>query len=167
MKNIPAVTKSMIDYYAGDPKRIQHFIKVYHFAKMIGEMERVDARTQEILEVSALVHDIGIKASEEKYHSSAGKYQELEGPPAAEKLLEGLGCPRDLIGRVCWLVGHHHTYDNIRETDHQILVEADFLVNAYEDGLTESAIRSVLSKIFRTPSGKYLLRTIYLKEDGR
>ncbi|HBC26771.1 MAG TPA: phosphohydrolase, partial [Ruminococcaceae bacterium] len=51
----------MIDYYAGDPKRIQHFIKVYHFAKMIGEMERVDARTQEILEVSALVHDIGIK----------------------------------------------------------------------------------------------------------
>ena len=167
MKNIPAVTKSMIDYYAGDPKRIQHFIKVYHFAKMIGEMERVDARTQEILEVSALVHDIGIKVSEEKYHSSAGKYQELEGPPVAEKLLAGLGCPPPLISRVCWLVGHHHTYDNIRETDHQILVEADFLVNAYEDGLTESAIRSVLSKIFRTPSGKYLLRTIYLKEDGR
>ena len=167
MKNVPAIIKSMIDYYAGDPKRIQHFIKVYHFAKMIGEMERVDARTQEILEVSALVHDIGIKVSEEKYHSSAGKYQELEGPPVAEKLLAGLGCPPPLISRVCWLVGHHHTYDNIRETDHQILVEADFLVNAYEDGLTESAIRSVLSKIFRTPSGKYLLRTIYLKEDGR
>ena len=167
MKNVPAIIKSMIDYYAGDPKRIQHFIKVYHFAKMIGEMERVDARTQEILEVSALVHDIGIKVSEEKYHSSAGKYQELEGPPVAEKLLAGLGCPPPLISRVCWLVGHHHTYDNIQETDHQILVEADFLVNAYEDGLTESAIRSVLSKIFRTPSGKYLPRTIYLKEDGR
>ena len=29
----------MTEFNAGDPKRIQHFIKVYTFAHMIGELE--------------------------------------------------------------------------------------------------------------------------------
>lgn len=152
----------MIEYDRGDPKRIQHFIKVYQFAALIGKMEHVDTKTQEIIEISALVHDIGIKVSEEKYHSNAGKYQELEGPPIAETLLKSLGYPEPFIGRVCWLVGHHHTYDDIQDIDHQILVEADFLVNAYEDSLSVSSICNVLSGIFRTVSGKHLLQIIYL-----
>ena len=164
MIDIQNLMMDMIIYYAGDPKRIQHFIKVYQFAKMIGEMEQVDAHTQEILETAALVHDIGIKIGEEKYHSSSGKVQELEGPPLARSLLTKPGYPESFVDRVCWLVGHHHTYDDIQETDHQILVEADFLVNAYEDGLSEQAIHSLSEKIFRTETGKKLLNTMYLKE---
>ena len=162
MSWIHEVEREMISYYAGDAKRIQHFIKVFYFAKMIGEGERLEASVQEILEIAALVHDIGIRVSEEKYHSSAGKYQELEGPPVAKEMLSRIGCPVALTERVCWLVGHHHTYDSIQEADHQILVEADFLVNAYEEGMEEPAVRSVLNKIFRTNTGKYLLRTLYL-----
>ena len=165
MSGTQQVTVKMIDYYAGDPKRIQHFIKVYHFAKLIGEMEHIDPDTQEILEVAALVHDIGIKNSEEKYHSSSGKYQELEGPPEAEVLLRSLGYPEPFVDRVCWLVGHHHTYGNIQQMDHKILVEADFLVNAYEDALSEQAIRNVLSTLFRTETGKHLLKTMFLKDE--
>ncbi|WP_099203861.1 HD domain-containing protein [Scatolibacter rhodanostii] len=155
----------MIEYDKADPKRIQHFLKVYQFAKLIGEMEQVEDQMQNIIEIAALVHDIGIKISEEKYGSSAGKYQELEGPPIAKALLKDLGYEPSVINRVCWLVGHHHTYHNIQELDHQILVEADFLVNAYEDNLTVDAIVSVLTKIFRTDSGKLLLKTIYLDEN--
>lgn len=33
----------LIEYYAGDAKRIQHFIKVHTFAKLIGEMEHLDS----------------------------------------------------------------------------------------------------------------------------
>ncbi len=164
MREIQNVTIRMIDYYSGDPKRIQHFLKVHQFAKLIGELEQLDSQTQEILEIAALVHDIGIKRSEEKYNSSAGKYQELEGPPEAEALLLPLGYPQAFVSRVCWLVGHHHTYDSIEQLDHQILVEADFLVNAYEDHLSEDAIRKVLTKLFRTKSGSQLLRTMYLCE---
>lgn len=164
MSTVQNVMRGMIAYYAGDPKRIQHFIKVYQFAKLIAQMEQADEQTRQLLEVTALVHDIGIKISEEKNHSSAGKYQELEGPAEAQKLLGGLGYPQPFIDRVCWLVGHHHTYDAIQSLDHQILVEADFLVNAYEDSLSESAIRQVLVKIFRTKSGIALLKTMYLKE---
>ena len=78
----------MIEYFCGDAKRIQHLIKVHSFSKLIGEGENLDEHTMFILESSALVHDIGIKISEEKYGDSNGKHQELEGPAEAEKVLK-------------------------------------------------------------------------------
>ena len=82
---------AMIDYNAGDPRRIQHFLKVYAYAKTIGEEEGISSKEQKILETAAVTHDIGIRNSEKKYHSSNGKYQEIEGPPEARKMLEELG----------------------------------------------------------------------------
>ena len=57
----------MSSFYSGDPKRINHFLKVYAYAKSIGELEGLDSQTQETLELAAVLHDIGIKPSEEKY----------------------------------------------------------------------------------------------------
>lgn len=152
----------MVSYYAGDPKRIQHFLKVHSFAKLIGEAENLDADTLNILETAAIVHDIGIKISEKKYHSSTGKYQELEGPSIAEEMLIALSYPHPVVDRVCWLVGHHHTYSDIREIDHQILVEADFLVNIFEDDLSKESVMNINSLIFKTKTGKQLLNVMYL-----
>ena len=151
----------MIEYNAADPKRAQHLIKVHSFAELICELEHVDPQTREVVAIAALVHDIGIRNSERKYGSSAGRYQELEGPPEAEALLSRLGYPAPFVERVCWLVGHHHSYGSIQELDHQILVEADFLVNAYEDEMDSAAIVTVREKIFRTNSGIRLLDTLY------
>ena len=33
---------AMTRYFSGDPKRIQHFIKVYSFAKTIAKIEMLD-----------------------------------------------------------------------------------------------------------------------------
>lgn len=71
MKLTPLI-KAMILYNGPDALRIQHFLKVYAFAKTIGEAQALDPRTQDILEVAAVVHDIGIKISEEKYGKSTG-----------------------------------------------------------------------------------------------
>ena len=151
----------MIAYNNGDAKRIQHFIKVHALAKLIGEEEKLDAKTQYILEAVALTHDIGIRVSEQKYGSCNGKQQELEGPPEAEKLLQSLGFEADVIERVCWLIAHHHTYTNIDSADYQILVEADFLVNLYEDGVSKEAVQTAYSRIFKTEAGRRLCRTMY------
>ncbi len=78
---------SMIEYYRGDAKRIQHFIKVYNFASLLGRQEQLDEETLFILETAAIVHDIGIRICEQKYGVCDGKHQELEGPAEAEKLL--------------------------------------------------------------------------------
>ena len=158
------IITAMTDYYKGDAKRINHFMKVYAFAKAIGEEEGLDEKTRIILEIAAIVHDIGIKLSEEKYNSSAGKYQELEGPAEAKKLLEGLNINEDVIDRVCYLVGHHHTYRNIDNIDYQILVEADFIVNIYEDNESREAAEKVYDNIFKTETGKRYMRNLFLGE---
>ena len=154
----------MIFYNAGDARRVNHLLKVHAFAKLIGETEGLDADTLEILEVAALTHDIGIRNSEAKYGNCSGTHQQQEGPPEARALLMRLGASEPLIERVCWLIAHHHTYTNIQGMDYQILIEADFIVNAYEDELDESAVITARDKIFRTRTGSELLKTLYLNE---
>ncbi len=152
---------AMTEYFKGDKKRINHYIKVHSYARCIGELESLSKDELFTLEVASIVHDIGIKNSELKYHSTAGKYQEVEGVPEAKKLLETLGFEKSVIDRVCYLVGHHHTYENIQGADYQILVEADFLVNLFEDDNSIESVKSVKSKIFKTKTGTLLLENIF------
>lgn len=158
---IQKLTQKMIEYYAGDPKRIQHFIKVHSFARYIGLGERLPDHELLVLECAALVHDIGIKPAEAQFGECGGKLQERLGPPEAEKMLRELGVPAADIERICYMVGRHHTYDNIDGRDLQILIEADFVVNLYEDHASENAVRTAYERIFRTESGRELLRTVF------
>ncbi len=160
------VADAMLAYYRGDVKRINHFLKVYAYAKAIGELEGLDARTQKILEIAALTHDIGIKVSEEKYGCCPGTYQELEGPPIARSMLSGLGLEEGLVERVCWLIAHHHTYRGIVGMDHQVLVEADLLVNIVEDDMGEDARAKMGKEIFRTAAGLRFLEHLAPLEKG-
>lgn len=153
--------EAMIEYDQGDPMRIQHFLKVHALAAAIGREEGLDEQTQFILETAAVVHDIGIHLAVETYGSSSGRFQELTGPAEAETLLAGLGYPEDVIRRVSFLVGHHHTYDQVDGPDYQILLEADFLVNLYEDDVSPTGQRSAYEQIFRTESGKRFCRLMY------
>ena len=162
MKSSGKVIEAMIEYYGKDTRRINHFLKVFSLAKTIGEGENLDSYSQNLLEVAAVVHDIGIKQSEEKYNSSAGKYQEIEGPAQAEKLLSNLGYDSEFTEKVCYIVGHHHTYTNIDTMPYQILVEADFLVNADEENYSKDKIKEFKNKIFKTKAGTTLLDTIYM-----
>ncbi len=151
----------MMEYYGGDPARLQHFVKVHSFSRIIGIKEGLSGKEQLILEAAAYVHDIGIKPAEEKYGSSAGPYQEKEGPAVAEAMLGELGFAENVISRVSYLVGHHHTYKNIDGMDYQILVEADFLVNLFEDHVSEAGIRHAYASIFKTETGKKICRKMY------
>ena len=158
---INKVIDAMTDYYSDDWKRINHFTKVYSFAKIISDCENIDEKDKELVEVSAIVHDIGIKISEEKYNRSDGKYQEKEGPVIADAMLSKIGFDSDFIKKVCYLVGHHHTYSNITELPHQILIEADFLVNIGEEGIKKDKIKIIKNKIFKTMTGLEYLSWLY------
>ena len=81
---------AMTHWFAGDPRRVHHFLKVWAFARTIGQSEGLDGGA-----------------------------------------------------------------------DYQILIEADFLVNAYEDGMRPAAVATVKRKIFRTRLGTELLETMY------
>lgn len=151
----------MIEFDAGDAKRIQHFIKVASFAHTIGTGEGMTEHELLVLEAAGIVHDIGIHPAEEKYGCNTGKYQEELGPEPARKMLAEVGFDEETCERVAWLVGHHHTYTNIDSLDYQALVEADFLVNLFEDSAPGHAIVSARDKIFRTGTGKALLHNMF------
>ena len=157
-----AILDEMVCFYKDKTHRVNHFLKVWAFARQIGLAEGLSADDQFLLEITALMHDIGIKPSEEKYHSSAGNYQEIEGPGVARPLLEKYGFTSRQIERICYLIGHHHTYHDIDSLDYQILVEADFLVNIFEEGQSRKSVLGVREKIFRTKEGLRLLDTLYL-----
>lgn len=161
MSILNAVYSKMISYDGGNPHRIQHFTKVWTYAKYIGTVEQLDADTQFILETTAIVHDIGIKAAMEQFGHSNGKMQEELGPAIVEEMLEDLQFPKDVIERVSYLVGHHHTYNCIDGLDYQILVEADFLVNLQEKNSSVEAIKSAYQNIFRTDTGKDFCRRMF------
>lgn len=152
---------AMIEYYTGDAKRIQHFLKVHELAGLIAATERLDDKTRLTVEAAAVVHDVGIKIGEKLYGTCTGKQQEQLGPPMAKRMLADAGFPEDVTERACYLVGHHHTYENIDGIDLQILIEADFLVNLYEDGVSKDGVLSAFNSFFRTNSGKLLCRRMF------
>lgn len=154
--------ETMVGYFGHDTKRINHALKVFAFSRIISSHESPDPGMQEIIAYTALLHDIGILEAERKYKSSLGKYQQIEGPPVARQILTDLGIPAPIIDRVCFITAHHHTYSKIDGIDFQIIVEADFLVNIFEDDLGREAIESIGARIVKTESGKNLLRTMYL-----
>ena len=143
--------RAMINYDSGDVPRIQHFVKVHDFAATIGVSENLNEETQLILEAAAILHDIGIHPAEAKYGNCNGKAREELGPNEAHKLLaKADGFTDAQIERICWLIGHHHTYNNVKMADHRILLEADFLVNSFEDNLSIKSIITFRDNVFRS-----------------
>ena len=111
------------------------------------------------------VHDISCPLCREKYGNTNGKNQELESEPLVKEFFEGMPVSEQKVERIIWLVTHHHTYTNIDGIDYQILIEADFLVNASESNFSKVSIENAKSRIFRTAAGCRLLESIFLREE--
>lgn len=165
MKNIlDTLAMEMIAYDKGDPKRIHHFLKVHDFARLIGLAEGLDDHTLFVLEAATYVHDIGIHEGEHRFGRNDGKIQEELGPDEARPMLERLGFDAKDVDRICWLVGHHHSYGSIDGPDAQILAEADMLVNQYEDGAPRKQNEALYHRLYKTETGKKLFEELYFDE---
>lgn len=161
MKETNVIRDAMMDFFLGNPKQIQHFIKVEAFATLIAEKEKVDKDTAIVISILGYIHDIGIKFALEKYNSSIGIYQEELGKEPAKALVLKYGFSKDIANRVSYVVAHHHTYSNIDNIEYQILVEADFIVNIFEENVEKSNIKIINSKIFKTKTGTEILTKMF------
>lgn len=157
------VSKQTIAYFGNDIKRVNHALKVFGFANTIICTESANPQIIAITQLSALLHDIGIPEAERKYGSCMGKYQEIEGPPVAKIILTNCSVAPNLIERICFIIGNHHSYTKIDDIDFQVLVEADFLVNIFEDEINLNSIESIKNKYFKTKTGLFLLNSMYNK----
>ncbi len=152
----------MWEWDAGDAQLIQHFAKVHSFARLIGTCEGLDEETLYQLETETLLHDIGIIPARKAFGDGHGKNQEKVSDPLVRQMLGDLGFDPEIIERAAYVVSHHHTYTDIDGMDYQILVEADFLVNLFEENEPREAVEAAARKIFRTETGKKLLEQMFL-----
>lgn len=153
----------MVDFYRGNSHDVEHFLKVYSYASAIGKLEGLSQYDQDVLEMTAIVHDISCPLCREKYGNTNGKHQERESEAILRPFLVPFGLADEVVERIVFLVCHHHTYDGVDGLDWQILLEADYLVNARESGYSLEAIRTFRENIARTATGKQLIDTIYLR----
>ncbi len=156
------VYKAAAAYFDGDARRIQHFTKVLQFSTLIAEGEGLSPEAEETLQLAAILHDIGIPESEKKYGSAIGVYQQIEGVPVAKEILGAHGVPEDRIAAVCEMISLHHSYSKIGENLLlRILVEADMLVNAFEEEVPKEGVAAFVKNIARTQTGRELFSIIY------
>lgn len=159
--SISGIIQKMIDFYDGNLHDIDHFLKVWSYAKLIGEQEGIDSETQRVLEVAAVVHDIACPLCRRKYGQADGRHQELEGGALAIEFLQGSSLSETEIARVAYLVAHHHTVDAIDGIDYQILIEADYIVNAGESAYSAASIIRFDREYVKTETAHALLRSIF------
>ena len=165
-KIVSDIMQKMITYSDGNLHDIAHFMKVYAFARTIGIQEGLSETEQQTLEIAAITHDIACPLCREKYGNTNGSHQEEEGIPLTKEFLEEFELPEGMKERVVYLVSHHHTYKNVDGLDYQILLEADFLVNADESNMTDDSISNARENIFKTNTGISSLDDIYLRKRG-
>lgn len=158
---IAEIMKKMIDFSDGNIHDIDHFIRVWTYARTIAQLEGLDADTQYILKVAAITHDIACPLCREKYGNTNGKHQETEGAPMVRSFLRDTGLTEAQIDRVAFLVGHHHTFTDVHGSDYQILLEADCIANASENGYERRNVENFIQKIMWTESGKALAKAVF------
>ena len=144
-----------------DFKRIGHATKVARHAERIGKME---AGNLAVILCAAYLHDIGIHEAQRKHDSTAGQYQEQEGPPIARDILERLGAKEALIEEVCDIIGHHHHPREGDTVNFKVLYDADRIVNLeeahHEAPKSTSELEALIERSFLTESGKAEARKV-------
>jgi predicted HD phosphohydrolase len=151
----------MVKVFGQDVRRINHAMAVLWHAQRIRAAEGGD---QLVVEAAAILHDIGIHEAERKHNSAAGKYQELEGPPIASKILEKLGVECDKAEHVCCIVGNHHSARDIDSAEFNCIWDADWIANIPDEcgKMDKDELRAFIGKVFRTKTGRETAEKLYL-----
>ncbi len=163
------IIKSMKDYF-DDKKRIDHSLKVTNYAEELIKLSDRKEITQTInpavIVYSAILHDIGIKNSEEKYNSSAPKYQEIEGPPVTRDILSSFPIEESIINEICEIIANHHSPGNIDSYNFKLLYDADWLVNLPDlhdlPKKNRQEIIDIINKLYLTEVGKEKAKEIFI-----
>lgn len=155
------IIEEMKKYFGDDSRRIAHAMAVLGWAEKIMKKE---GGSEFVVKSAAALHDIGIHEAERKHKSSAGIYQEIEGPPIARKILKGHGADEEDIGHICEIVANHHSAKNIDTKEFRIIWDADWMVNLPDefDISDKEHIRKLIMNIFKTETWQKIAIELYL-----
>jgi len=158
--------KEMKQYFEGKQGLVNHTLAVYGYAEQIRQVEGGDVLT---VRGAAIYHDIGIPEAGRIHGSSAGKYQEIEGPPIAKKILSDLSLDKKKMDFICRIIANHHTAHDektIATIEFKIIWDADALVNLRrkQGVIGKKEFRRIIQQTFRTETGLQLAKALFLAE---
>lgn len=159
--DVSAILRRMIAYPGNTLHDVNHLVKVHAWARAIADGEGLDDAAKEITEIAAIVHDIACPLCRERYGSCIPERQEQEGAILAREFLAEAGLAQAAVDEVCFLVGRHHTTENVQGMPWQILLEADYIVNADEGGASREDMESFVSRVFKTATGRKIMADLY------
>ncbi|MFH1719903.1 MAG: HD domain-containing protein [Planctomycetota bacterium] len=154
--------EEMKKVFGDDQKRIEHALAVLNYADRIQAVEGGDPL---VVRAAAVLHDIGIQEAERKYGSTAGKYQEIEGPPIAKEILSKYDLAPEVVEHVCKIVANHHSAKDIDTTEFRIVWDADWLVNIPADlpDAGKEKLHDIIEKTFKTHEGRKTAERLFLE----
>ena len=124
------MVRAIVEYFGADDRRIEHALRVLHHADMI--MAGRPSCDPDIVIACALLHDVGIKVSEDRHGHNTGTTQEEYEPPVAGELLNSTGFPHGKIEIVKNIIGNHHSPSRYDYPELALLKDADRIVNRDE-----------------------------------
>lgn len=153
--------REMKNVFSNDQRRIDHALAVLNYAEQILSAEGGDPL---VVKAAAILHDIGIHEAERKYSSSAGKYQEIEGPPIAREILSKYELDEAIIEHICKIIANHHSGKEINTLEFKILWDADWLVNipAEFSDVGREKLQNLIDRVFKTHRGRQIAVGLFL-----
>jgi len=166
VKNLRIMREKLIEemknVFGNDQKRIEHALAVLDYAEQIQSVEGGDPL---IVRAAAILHDIGINEAKRKHGSSAGRYQEVEGPPIAREILAKYDLDEAVVDHICKIIANHHSAKDIDTIEFRILWDADWLVNIPTDfaNATKKKLQGIIDKTFKTRKGRQIAMELFVK----
>ena len=183
-----SLIREMKEVFGTDQRRIDHALEVLGYAERIlaglptsstGSLrsEHSGSKTGQagsgqslgadpvVVTAAAILHDIGIAEAERKHGSAAARFQELEGPPIARRILQGLPIDEGRIDHICRIIASHHSAGDIDTPEFRIIWDADRLGNAAHEcpKRDRATVTAYINRMFRTDAGRSLAERVLLE----
>ena len=166
VKNLRVMRDKLVNdmkkVFGSDQRRIDHALAVLGYAEQIQAVEGGDPL---IIRAAAILHDIGILEAERKYNSTAGKYQEIEGPPIAREILSKYGLDEETIEHISNIVANHHSAKDIDTLEFKVIWDSDQIVNISAESaeISSEQLEHLLDKVFKTTRGRQIAIESFLE----
>jgi len=159
---IAQVLSEMTRILKHDRAQVEHAMKVYVYASIIGDLEGLQGDQLRALRAAAILNDIVLPECLDREGEWNGELQRRYGEPMVREVLARLGYDR-YADQVAYLVGRsHHFLEEMHENlGLQILIEANFLVNLSDGTCTEKP-EDVYNRYFATATGRAMMKDLFL-----
>lgn len=148
---------SVLCFEKGYSRRIQHVLKVYALARLLGELEKLSIEEQQILQAAAILRHIVIKYCKQCCNGKASQEnQQKEASYLVYEFLSEANYMPSYISQITELVLYRYDFISKKNKLLQILIEADVIIDCYEGKISIQKTASAW-KIFQTTKGKELL----------